>query len=113
MATKSSGCARGCCYELSGKPYSGRRRIAIIDDADYLAVGQKESANCLLKTLEEPPPKSILILIGTSEQRQLRDDPLAVPDRAVCPAGDKRRGGDSGGAGHLPRTLRPPRALPA
>jgi DNA polymerase-3 subunit delta' len=61
----------GLLYELSGKPYSGRRRIAIIDDADYLAVGQKESANCLLKTLEEPPPKSILILIGTSEQRQL------------------------------------------
>ncbi len=61
----------GLLYELSGKPYSGRRRIAIIDDADYLAVGQKESANCLLKTLEEPPPRSILILIGTSEQRQL------------------------------------------
>jgi DNA polymerase III subunit delta' len=61
----------GLLYELSGKPYSSRRRIAIIDDADYLAVGQKESANCLLKTLEEPPPKSILILIGTSEQRQL------------------------------------------
>jgi DNA polymerase-3 subunit delta' len=61
----------GLLYELSGKPYSGRRRIAIIDDADYLAVGQKESANCLLKTLEEPPPKSVLILIGTSEQRQL------------------------------------------
>jgi DNA polymerase III subunit delta' len=61
----------GLLYELSGKPYSGRRRVAIIDDADYLAVGQKESANCLLKTLEEPPPKSVLILIGTSEQRQL------------------------------------------
>jgi DNA polymerase-3 subunit delta' len=58
----------GLLYELSGKPYSGRRRIAIIDDADSF---NKEGANCLLKTLEEPPPKSILILIGTSEQRQL------------------------------------------
>jgi DNA polymerase-3 subunit delta' len=29
------------------------------------------SANCLLKTLEEPPPRSILILIGTSAARQL------------------------------------------
>src|SRR5206468_4267989 len=37
-------------------------------DADYL---NKEGANCLLKTLEEPPPNSVLILIGTSEQRQL------------------------------------------
>src|SRR4029078_2428636 len=50
------------------KPYSGRRKVAIIDDADYL---NKEGANCLLKTLEEPPPDSLLILIGTSEQRQL------------------------------------------
>jgi DNA polymerase III subunit delta' len=58
----------GLCYELGAKPYSGRRKIAIIDDADYL---NKEGANCLLKTLEEPPPKSLLILIGTSEQRQL------------------------------------------
>ena len=31
-----------------------------------------ESANCLLKTLEEPPPRSVLILIGTSEQQQLK-----------------------------------------
>jgi DNA polymerase-3 subunit delta' len=58
----------GLCYNLALKPYSGRRKVAIIDDADYL---NKEGANCLLKTLEEPPPKSILILIGASEQRQL------------------------------------------
>jgi DNA polymerase-3 subunit delta' len=83
----------GLLYELSATPYSGRRRIAIIDDADALAVGQKESANCLLKTLEEPPPKSLLILIGTSEQRQLptirsrcqvvRFAPLAAGDVAA------------------------------
>ncbi len=58
----------GLCYNIALKPFSGRRKVAIIDDADYL---NKEGANCLLKTLEEPPPKSILILIGTSEQRQL------------------------------------------
>jgi DNA polymerase-3 subunit delta' len=58
----------GLCYNIALKPYSGRRKIAILDDADYL---NKEGANCLLKTLEEPPAKSILILIGTSEQRQL------------------------------------------
>ena len=58
----------GLCYNIALKPYSGRRRIAILDDADYL---NKEGANCLLKTLEEPPPQSVLILIGTSEQRQL------------------------------------------
>jgi DNA polymerase III subunit delta' len=58
----------GLCYNIALKPYSGRRKVAIIDDADFL---NKEGANCLLKTLEEPPPKSLLILIGTSEQRQL------------------------------------------
>lgn len=58
----------GLCYNISLKPFSGRRKVAVIDDADYL---NKEGANCLLKTLEEPPPRSILILIGTSEQRQL------------------------------------------
>ncbi|MDX1946565.1 MAG: DNA polymerase III subunit [Pirellulaceae bacterium] len=80
----------GLCYNISNKPFSGRRKIAIIDDADYL---NKEGANCLLKTLEEPPPKSILILIGTSEQRQLptirsrcqivRFAPLAADDVAA------------------------------
>jgi DNA polymerase-3 subunit delta' len=58
----------GLCFRISLKPFSGKRRIAIIDDADYLF---SEAANCLLKTLEEPPPRSVLILLGTSEQRQL------------------------------------------
>jgi DNA polymerase III subunit delta' len=58
----------GLCYNISLKPFSGKRRIAIIDDADAF---NREGANCLLKTLEEPPPDAILILIGTSEQRQL------------------------------------------
>jgi DNA polymerase-3 subunit delta' len=80
----------GLCYDLASKPYSGRRKIAIIDDADYL---NREGANCLLKTLEEPPPSSLLILIGTSEQRQLptirsrcqimRFQPLAASDVAA------------------------------
>jgi DNA polymerase-3 subunit delta' len=59
---------QGLCHDISLKPYRGGRKIAIIDDADLMNV---EGANCLLKTLEEPPPHSILILIGTSEQKQL------------------------------------------
>jgi DNA polymerase-3 subunit delta' len=58
----------GLCYRLSLKPTRGGRKIAIIDDADHLNV---EGANCLLKTLEEPPPRSVLVLNGTNEQRQL------------------------------------------
>jgi DNA polymerase-3 subunit delta' len=58
----------GLCHNISLKPYLGGRKIAIIDDADYL---NQEGANCLLKTLEEPPPKSVIILLGSSEQTQL------------------------------------------
>ena len=58
----------GLCHDIALKPYYGRRRIAIIDDADYLGV---ESGNCLLKTLEEPPPRALMVLIATSPQRVL------------------------------------------
>jgi DNA polymerase-3 subunit delta' len=56
------------CHRIAYKPFYGGRRIAIVDDADHFNL---ESANCLLKTLEEPPPQSLLILIGTSPSRQL------------------------------------------
>lgn len=46
---------------LSLKPARGGRKVAILDDADDLTA---EAANAFLKTLEEPPPGSILILIG-------------------------------------------------
>ncbi|MHB8970872.1 MAG: DNA polymerase III subunit [Pirellulaceae bacterium] len=58
----------GLCHDIAMKPFRGGRKIAIIDDADYL---NQEGANCLLKTLEEPPLHSVIVLIGTSEQRQL------------------------------------------
>lgn len=58
----------GLCHDISLRPYGGRRKIAILDDADSLNV---EGANCLLKTLEEPPTNSLMLLIGTSLQRQL------------------------------------------
>jgi len=58
----------GLCHAISLKPFMGGRKVAIIDDADDL---NEEGANCLLKTLEEPPPHSGLILVGTSAERQL------------------------------------------
>lgn len=58
----------GFCHDLSMKPFMGGRKVGIIDDADCL---NETGANCLLKTLEEPPPKSVLILIGTSADKQL------------------------------------------
>ena len=58
----------GLCHSIALRPMLGRRRVAIIDDADWFTI---ESANCLLKTLEEPPPGALLILIATSRSRQL------------------------------------------
>ncbi|TVS15422.1 MAG: AAA family ATPase [Planctomycetaceae bacterium] len=58
----------GLCFRMSMKSFRGGYKIGIIEDADFL---RQEGANCLLKTLEEPPPRTLLILIGTSEQRQL------------------------------------------
>ena len=79
----------GLCHDISLRPMISRRRVAIIDDADWFT---PESANCLLKTLEEPPPGAVIILIGTSRSRQLptilsrsqviRFKPL--PDEAVA-----------------------------
>ncbi|MDO5582055.1 MAG: hypothetical protein Q4G69_13075, partial [Planctomycetia bacterium] len=52
----------------SKTPFLGWRKIAIINDADFF---NQEGANALLKTLEEPPPNSLIILIGTSTAKQL------------------------------------------
>lgn len=56
------------CTDLSLKPARGSRKIAVVDDTDDF---NDESSNAFLKTLEEPPPGSLLILIGTSSERQL------------------------------------------
>lgn len=58
----------GFCHDVHLRPMQGRRKVAILHDADYL---NEEGANCLLKTLEEPPGDSLILVIGTSEQRQL------------------------------------------
>ena len=59
---------RDLCIDLGLKPMSGKRKVAIVDDADDL---NDEAANAFLKTLEEPPPGSTLILVGTSAEGQL------------------------------------------
>ncbi|MGB7347021.1 MAG: DNA polymerase III subunit [Pirellulaceae bacterium] len=58
----------GFCRDIRLKPFHGSRKVAILEDADFL---NEEGANCLLKTLEEPPDNAVILLIGTSEQKQL------------------------------------------
>ena len=43
------------------KPARGRRRIIILDDVDQMS---DDAAHAFLKSLEEPPPHSLIILIG-------------------------------------------------
>jgi len=59
---------RDLCDWFALKPARGRRKVAIVDDADDL---NEEASNAFLKTLEEPPPGAVLILIGTSPEIQL------------------------------------------
>ncbi len=42
------------------RPYEGNRRVVVIDDAHAM---NPPAQNALLKTLEEPPPSSILVLV--------------------------------------------------
>ncbi len=50
---------------LTLSPYSGRRRVAIVDAADTL---RTEAANAFLKTLEEPPANTVIILLVEREE---------------------------------------------
>ncbi len=45
--------------QIKFRPFEGRKRVFVITDADRM---NNESANALLKTLEEPNPSNILIL---------------------------------------------------
>jgi DNA polymerase-3 subunit delta' len=58
----------GMCHELSLRPMSAGRRIAIIDEAELMG---DEAANALLKTFEEPPPKSLIILLADAPESLL------------------------------------------
>ena len=58
----------GFCRDIRMRPIAGEQKVAILHDADALA---EEAANCLLKTLEEPPHDAVIFLIATSAQKQL------------------------------------------
>ena len=69
------------------RPYEGRRRVFIIDEAEWLRL---EAANSILKTLEEPPATSLVILITSkpyslletirSRCQMLNFAPLSAPE---------------------------------
>jgi DNA polymerase-3 subunit delta' len=57
------------------RPFEGRRRVVIVDDADAMLV---EAQNALLKTLEEPPAMSMFVLVTS------RPDVLLPTVRSRC-----------------------------
>jgi len=54
--------------ELALKPYAAERKIAVIDGADALTVAAQ---NCLLKTLEEPPGNTVILLVAENAEALL------------------------------------------
>lgn len=58
------------------RPFEGKRRVVIIDEADALVTAAQ---NALLKTLEEPTPSSVFILVTS------RPDVLLPTVRSRCP----------------------------
>ena len=68
--------AREVIGQASYRPFEARRRVVLIDEADSL---QPSAQNAFLKTLEEPPPSSMFVLITS------RPDSLLETVRSRCP----------------------------
>jgi DNA polymerase-3 subunit delta' len=60
---------REFCREAGIKPVHSKRRVCIIPEADKM---NDASANCFLKTLEEPPGATVILLRGESTDRMLK-----------------------------------------
>lgn len=62
--------------DISVKPYEGKRKIYIIDEAEKM---NQQAQNALLKTFEEPPEYAVIILLVTNEEELLQ----TIRSRAV------------------------------
>lgn len=59
---------RDAVREIQGRPFEARARCFIIDDAHLMT---EQASNALLKSLEEPPPTSHVLLVTPSPQALL------------------------------------------
>jgi DNA polymerase-3 subunit delta' len=57
---------RVLCDQLALKSYRGGYKVAVVSSADLMT---EHAANALLKTLEEPPPQSLVILCSARPSR--------------------------------------------
>ena len=63
--------------QIAYRPFEGRRRVVIVDEAADVLLGP--SQNALLKTLEEPPSGTVFVLVTS------RPDALLPTVRSRCP----------------------------
>ncbi|HEX7127872.1 MAG TPA: DNA polymerase III subunit delta', partial [Thermodesulfobacteriota bacterium] len=59
---------RGLARDLSFRPFEGRRKVAVLERAERLG---PVAGNALLKTLEEPPAESHLVLLAPGRHHLL------------------------------------------
>jgi DNA polymerase III subunit delta' len=64
----------GINQEVFERPFEANRRVILIDNAHSM---RREAANALLKTLEEPPPFNLFILVTSCE----KDVPRTIRSR--------------------------------
>ena len=67
---------RGVRKEVYEPPFEAPLRVIIIDGAERMT---NEAANALLKTLEEPPPLNLFLLVTSAE----KDLPLTIRSRCM------------------------------
>jgi DNA polymerase-3 subunit delta' len=79
---------RELCEVFALKSYRGGRKVGVIAPADLMSAN---AANALLKTLEEPPPEGLLILIAERPSRlpativsRCQRITVAIPSRKVA-----------------------------
>ena len=68
------------------RPYDGRRRVYIIDEADRL---NQQAANSILKVLEEPPDTTLLVLVTSKPYALLETIRSRCQMLSFAPLADK------------------------
>lgn len=84
--------ARAVRHEAHRAPTEGERRVLVVHEAEKLCRPIAVTANALLKTLEEPPPRTVIVLVTsvpedllpTIRSRCQRIDLDPVPDDVVA-----------------------------
>lgn len=59
---------RDAARQILGRPFEARARLVVLDEAHLMT---EQAANALLKSLEEPPPTSHVVLVSSAPQALL------------------------------------------